>query len=88
VTDNRDGLGARVGLLRAGTATLWRRVHTDGSYLTARDPRVHFGTGQARPEALVVVWPSGRRETWPVKGTGRLVELTQGSGRREAAEPK
>jgi hypothetical protein len=81
VTDNRDGLGARVGIVRDGAPTLWRRVYTDGSYLTAADRRVHFGLGAARPREIVVHWPSGRRETWPVAGVDRLVELKQGTGR-------
>ena len=34
---NRFGLGARVGIERAGKPMLWRRVHTDGSYLSASD---------------------------------------------------
>jgi hypothetical protein len=88
VADNRDGLGAKVGLVRKGAAPLWRRVHTDGSYLTARDPRVHFGLGTSLPEALVVVWPSGRQEAWPVPAVDRLVELKQGTGRApEALSP-
>jgi hypothetical protein len=81
LTDNRDGLGARVGLEREAAPTLWRRVHTDGSYLTAGDPRVHFGVGGARARTLLVQWPSGRRESWPVPGADRLLTLTQGTGR-------
>ena len=41
----RFGMGARVGIERAGQPTLWRRVKTDGSYLSASDIRVHFGLG-------------------------------------------
>jgi hypothetical protein len=82
VGDNRDGIGARVGLVRDGAPTLWRRVHTDGSYLAAGDPRVHFGVGTARPRELVVQWPRGLHEAWPVPGTDRLLTLTQGTGRR------
>ena len=37
---NRFGFGALVGVERAGRPTLWRRVKTDGSYLSASDPRV------------------------------------------------
>jgi hypothetical protein len=82
VADNRDGIGARVGLVRDGAPTLWRRVHTDGSYLTAGDPRVHFGAAATRPRELVVQWPGGMHEAWPLPGTERLLTLTQGTGRR------
>ena len=45
VQSNRYGVGARVGVQRRGRSTLWRRAHTDGSYLNANDHRVHFGLG-------------------------------------------
>ena len=32
-TGNRYGIGARVGIVRQGQPTLWRRVRSDGSYL-------------------------------------------------------
>ena len=40
---NRDALGARVTLYREGAPNLVRRVHTDSSYCSASDRRVHFG---------------------------------------------
>ena len=62
---NRFGIGARVGVERAGQPTLWRRVRTDGSYLSASDVRVHFGLGaSAAIDAVVVQWPDGQRERW------------------------
>jgi hypothetical protein len=79
--DNRQGLGARVGLTRPDGSVLWRQAHTDGSYLSANDPRVHFGLGTSPDvEALVVEWPRGARESWAVSGSRRLVTLTQGTG--------
>ena len=62
---NRCAFGARIGVERAGHPTLWRRVGTDGSYLSASDPRVQFGLGAAtRVEAVVVQWPDGRVQRW------------------------
>ena len=82
VQDNADGVGAWVGLLRKGAPTLWRRAHTDGSYLAASDPRVHFGLGgSAAYDALLVQWPSGRKEMWTSSGSDRTVTLRQGTGR-------
>ncbi|MGH9847660.1 MAG: CRTAC1 family protein, partial [Blastocatellia bacterium] len=68
VGDNRDAIGARVALIRKDGAMRWNRVHTDGSYLSARDPRTHFGLGPHAKDASVaaigVIWPNGSREVW------------------------
>ncbi len=84
VRSNRDGAGARVTVLRDGEPPLVRRAHTDGSYLTSNDIRVHFGLGD-RPgvRAIVVQWPDGSKERWQQSETNRLVRLKQGSGRSE-----
>jgi hypothetical protein len=82
LADNRQGLGARVGLLTKDGATVWRRAHTDGSYLSASDPRVHFGLSNATDVAGVVVeWPRGSREAWTGLRANQIVTLKQASGR-------
>ena len=79
---NRFGIGAWVGVERPGNPTLWRRVRTDGSYLSASDVRVHFGLGSSSAIAAIVVqWPDGRRERWTGIAADRLVTLRRGSGR-------
>jgi hypothetical protein len=78
---NRRALGARVGIERSGRATLWRRVGTDGSYLSARDPRAQFGLGEsAAVDRAIVVWPDGVRESWTGLQSDRLVVLKRGTG--------
>ena len=78
---NRFAFGAMVGIERAGRPTLWRRVRTDGSYLSASDTRVHFGLGSsASVDAIVVRWPDGGVERWPRADADRLVTLRRGSG--------
>jgi hypothetical protein len=80
---NRFGLGARVGVERAGKPTLWRRVKTDGSYLSASDVRVHVGLGAAaKVDALIVQWPDGERERWTSVAADRLTTLRRGTGKR------
>ena len=60
---NRFAFGAWVGVERSGQPTLWRRVRTDGSYLSASDVRLHFGLGASPAIAAVVIqWPDGHRE--------------------------
>jgi predicted nucleotidyltransferase len=77
----RFGMGARVGIERAGKPTLWRRVKTDGSYLSASDIRVHVGLGAStRVDAVVVEWPDGVRERWKDVAADRMVTLQRGSG--------
>ena len=78
--DNRDGLGARVAVIRK-TGTIWRRVHADGSYLAANDVRVHFGLGKdAAIERVGVIWPNGSREIWTKVKVDSLNVLKQGTG--------
>ena len=80
--DNRLGLGARVGLLTKAGATLWRRAHTDGSYLSGSDSRVHFGiVTPADVVGVVVEWPRGLREVWTDVPVNQIVSLKQGSGK-------
>jgi len=79
---NRFGIGGWVGIERTGRPTLWRRVRTDGSYLSASDVRAHFGLGAAAAvTAIVVQWPDGQRERFTDVGADRVVTLRRGTGR-------
>ncbi len=54
--------GAAV-VLHAGGRRWSRRATTGGSYLSASDPRVHFGLGAlAGVQRIEVRWPDGRRQ--------------------------
>ena len=56
---NRDAVGARVTLTAGGRRQVAQR-YGGGSYLSAGDPRLHFGLGEStRIEAIEVRWPSG-----------------------------
>ena len=91
VDSNRDGIGARVALLRAEGEPIWRRVHRDGSYLSASDPRVVFGLGdggEAAVSGVGVVWPDGRRERWDrAELEPGTTLLREGSGQPWMDEP-
>jgi hypothetical protein len=78
---NRDAIGARVAVLREGHAPLWSRVHTDGSYLSASDLRVHFGLGEKPPDRVLVEWPDGLKETWDHVREDSFVTLREGTGK-------
>lgn len=75
---NRDGIGAVVRLVATPGAEQWATATTTGSYLSAGDPRVHFGLGSASSVASVeVAWPSGavqRIERPRVDGELEVVE--------------
>jgi enediyne biosynthesis protein E4 len=80
--DNRDGIAARVAVIRRNAGTLWGRVHSDGSYLAASDLRIHFGLGdEAGIEAIGVIWPSGSRELWSNVKIDSLNVFRQGTGK-------
>jgi hypothetical protein len=84
---NRDAYGAIVTLQRKGYPPLRRRVGTDGSYLSANDPRVHFGLGtdldlkQAGSLSVQVTWPDGYKESWEIAQVDRTMQLTEGAGK-------
>ena len=78
---NRFAVGAWVGVERAAGKTLWRRVKSDGSYLSASDYTLHFGLGAtSKVDAVVVQWPDGQRERFPGTGIGPRVTLRRGAG--------
>jgi hypothetical protein len=82
----RDMIGARVELQRTGLPTLEKRVHSDSSFASASDLRVHFGLGDSTAiSAVVVTWPSGLKERFPGVESGRYQDLVEGSG--EATSP-
>lgn len=78
--DGRDMLGTRVQVVIKKDQVLWRRVRTDGSYLSANDPRVLAGLGSAtRVEVVRVHWPDGSVEEWKELSVDRYHTLKQGT---------
>ncbi len=79
---NRFAFGAWVGVERAGKPTLWRRVRTDGSYLSASNARLHLGLGKdAAVAGVTVQWSDGQRERFTVAGVDRVITLAKGIGK-------
>jgi hypothetical protein len=80
---DRFAAGASIGVEREGRPTLWRRVRTDGSYLSASDTRVHVGLGDhPKISGVVVHWPSGDREQFSVPESVKSITLQRGAGKR------
>jgi hypothetical protein len=79
---NRDMLGARVGIVLKDGSTRWRRVRSDGSYGSANDPRVLIGLGDVTDAPRVRVrWPDGRTEEWPQVAVDRWTTLKEGGAK-------
>ena len=69
-------LGAVATVVRADGVAWRRRIQTDGSYCSARDPRALAGLG-ARGEARHVEarWPNGERQRWYGPPSNRYLAL-------------
>ena len=79
--EGQGALGAQVAVLVPGEPPRWRRAHTDGSYLSANDPRILFGLGQSKRLAGIgVLWPDGSRERWAAPTLNRAYRLRRGTG--------
>ena len=78
---NRDGIGARV-TVSAGTKRLTRDAQLAGGYLSAHDPRVHFGLGETtRVDKIEVRWPDGATETRRNVVADQYVTVAQRKGK-------
>ena len=76
----RDMYGTRVELVRNGETRAVRWVRSDGSYLSANDPRVVFGLGNdLEIDSVRVRWPAGREELFEVEPL-RYQVLRRGAG--------
>jgi enediyne biosynthesis protein E4 len=81
LTGKRYAYGARVELRRKGARTLWRRIHSDGSYLSASDPRLVIGLGETSEiDSLIVHWLDGTEEHFPPPALRTYTTIAQGSG--------
>ena len=80
---NRSAIGARVvarygspGHLKAQA----QAVLSQASYVSANDPRLHFGLGAEVMADIEVYWPSGIVEKYPAQSANRLVTIREGFG--------
>ena len=84
---NRGGFGARVELT-AGSLTQVDEVRANSSYLSASDPRLHFGLGTAtRAERIVIRWPSGSTDTLKNEKADQELVVEEGKGVVGRSEP-
>jgi hypothetical protein len=80
VESNRTAIGARV-VIQVGRRLQAQEVHSQDSYFSVNDLRLHFGLGQARGvNSIRVYWPSGKRETMRNVEADQLVYIEEGRG--------
>jgi len=79
VKSNRSAIGARV-LARYGGKVQAQEVLSQSSYLSASDPRLHFGLGAATTVDIEIYWPLGLVEKCPALAAGHLVTIREGAG--------
>jgi thioredoxin-like negative regulator of GroEL len=80
---NRDAVGARVTIHCGSQARISERTG-GGSYLSAGDPRLHFGLGAIRQvDSVDVRWPSGQVDHHRALAADREYRLREGAEPRE-----
>jgi hypothetical protein len=76
---NRSAIGARV-VVRYGSKTQVKEVMSQSSYLSANDPRLHFGLGAETAADIRIRWPSGHRQNLKAVTADQLVTIQEGTG--------
>jgi tetratricopeptide (TPR) repeat protein len=75
---NRDGVGATVTITAGGRRRrVWRTG--GGSYLSASDPRIHFGLAGDRIQQVEIRWPSGHVDRFEDLAADRVYRLREGA---------
>ncbi|MBL9129546.1 MAG: CRTAC1 family protein, partial [Verrucomicrobiales bacterium] len=76
-TGNTFGVGARV-VVRTASLALTRTVGVGSGFLSANEPVLHFGLGEATEVSeLAVHWPNGGRSTFARLSADRLYEIRE-----------
>ena len=85
---NRDGIGASLKLI-AGGETHVEQAKGGMSYMSASDPRIHFGLGKrGKIDALEITWPSGAVERLKDVPVDKIVAVKEGAGIVPRSFPK
>jgi len=77
---NRDGIGASLKLTSEGFTEV-KQSQGGMGYMSASDPRIHFGLGQRQTiESLEITWPSGRMDRLPNVPINQIIAVKEGEG--------
>jgi enediyne biosynthesis protein E4 len=85
---NRDAVGASLKLVSEGFTQVKQRQGGMG-YMSASDPRVHFGLGTRKAiESLEITWPNGAVEKLDKVPVNQIVTVKEGEGMVPRAFPR
>ena len=85
---NRDGTGALLKLTSEGFEQV-AQAEGGTSYMSASDPRIHFGLGKrTKVESLVITWPSGKVDKLANLPIDKIITVKEGAGIVPRAFPK
>jgi len=77
---NRDGIGAKLKLTAEGFTQV-KQSQGGMGYMSASDPRIHFGLGgRKRIESLDITWPSGTVEKITNVPMNEIITIKEGAG--------
>jgi hypothetical protein len=77
---NRDGIGARL-KLSAGKVVQADQAKGGTSYMSASDPRIHFGLGSRNKiDSLQITWPSGQVDKLTEVPVDSIIAVKEGVG--------
>lgn len=77
---NRDGIGASL-KLTSGDFSEVRQSQGGSSYMSASDPRIHFGLGKRTSvDSLVITWPSGHVDSLKNLRADSIIAIKEGVG--------
>ncbi len=80
IKSNRDGTGASLKLTSEGFVHI-EQAKGGGSYMSASDPRIHFGLGKrTKIESLEITWPSGQVDRLTNLSPDQIVAVKEGAG--------
>ncbi len=80
---NRSAIGARV-VVRSGSRVQAQEAMSQSSYVSANDPRLHFGLGSFKTVEIEVRWPLGTTQAFKAVATNQLITLIEGSAEIQA----
>ena len=77
---NRDGTGSSLKLTSEGFVHV-EQAKGGGSYMSASDPRIHFGLGRRKKiDSLEIAWPSGQIDRLSDVPIDQIIAVKEGAG--------
>jgi hypothetical protein len=77
---NRDGIGSVLKLTADGFVRV-DQAKGGTSYMSASDPRIHFGLGKhTKIDSVVITWPSGQVDKLTNVPVDKIIAVKEGAG--------